>query len=223
MPPFPLPPPRRAIAAREELANTLTHALGLLLGIAGLTVLVVASARHGRAIHVVSSAVFGSAVVLLYLASTLYHAARRMRVKRALRVLDHACIYLLIAGTYTPFCLAILGGAWGWSLFGVVWGIALFGVAYKLLFLGRFPRLSTITYLAMGWLGILAVKPTIEAVPAGGIAWLVGGGLAYTLGVPFYHWDLRIPFGHAIWHLFVLAGTGMHFVAVLGYAIPGSG
>jgi len=197
---------------REELANVLTHGFGTLCGIAATGVLVTLAALRGDVFHIVGAAVFGTTLVVLYSASTLYHAAPSQSVKARLRVVDHSAIYLLIAGTYTPFTLAGVRGGWGWALFGVIWGLAAAGVVFKLFFTGRFRRLSTAIYLAMGWLVVIAAKPVLEALPGAALLWLAIGGLAYTGGVYFYA-NRRIPYGHAIWHLCVMAGSTAHVVA----------
>jgi len=168
---------------------------------------------------VVSVSVYGTTLVLLYLASALYHGPRSPRRKERLRVLDHAAIFLLIAGTYTPFALVTLRGPWGWSLFGIVWGLALAGVLLEVCSPGRFPVLSLSLYLGMGWLVVIAGKPLLAALPRGGMAWLVAGGLAYTLGVAFYLWR-ALPFHHAVWHLFVLAGSALQFFGILFHVLP---
>ena len=203
---------------RWELANALTHGAGVLAAVAGGAVLIVLAALYGDAWKVVGSAVFSATLVLLYTASTLYHAARRPEVKERLKVFDHCAIYLLIAGTYTPFTLVGLRGGWGWSLFGVVWGLAVAGVVFKLFFTGRFPRVSTAIYIAMGWMVVVAAGPMLDRLPAAALAWLVAGGLAYTAGTAFYH--NRRPYAHAVWHLFVLAGSVCHFAAVLTQVLP---
>lgn len=203
----------------EELANRLTHGFGALFGVAGLVLMVVASARNGDAWHVVSSAIFGTTLVLLYTASTLYHSFSAEGARRLLRKFDHAAIFLLIAGTYTPFVLVTLRGAWGWSLFGVVWGLAVAGVALKFWFTGRFRVVSTLIYLAMGWLVLIALKPLVAALPSGGMKLLVAGGLCYTGGAGFYLWK-SLPYHHAIWHVFVLGGSACHWAAVFCHVIP---
>ncbi|MBX7152463.1 hemolysin III family protein [bacterium] len=203
----------------EEIANSVTHGLGVMLSIAGLVILIIYAALNGTAIHVVSATIFGSTLILLYTASTLYHSFQSPRVKRIMRILDHSGIYLLIAGTYTPFTLISLNGAWGWSLFGVVWGLALAGVIFKIFFTGRFGAVSTVIYLAMGWIAIVAIKPMIELIPTGGLWWILAGGLAYSFGVIFYAWK-KLPYAHAVWHMFVLGGSVCHFFAVLLYVIP---
>jgi hemolysin III len=206
--------------AREEIANAITHGAGALAGIVGGAVLVTLAAMSGDAWKVVSSAVFSATLVLLYTASTLYHAIPAPKAKARLKVFDHCAIYLLIAGTYTPFTLIGLRGGWGWSLFGVAWGLAVAGVIFKLFFTGRFPRLSTAIYLGMGWMVVVAVVPMIERLDLSVLLWLAAGGLAYTAGTVFYH-NHRIPYAHAIWHLFVLAGSACHFVAVAQHILPG--
>ncbi len=203
----------------EEIANRLTHGIGAVLGVAGLVLMVVAAARHGDAWHVVSTAVFGTTLVLLYTASTLYHSVSAERTRLLLRKFDHAAIFLLIAGTYTPFVLVTLRGVWGWSLFGVVWGLAVVGVALKFWFAGRFRIVSTLIYLAMGWLVMIAIKPLMAALPAGGLKLLVAGGLCYTGGAVFYLWK-NLPYHHAIWHLFVLGGSICHWAAVYWFVVP---
>ena len=200
--------------SREEIANVLTHGAGAVASLVGAAVLVTVAALGGDAWKVVGSAVFGTTLVLLYTASTLYHAARSPVARARLKVLDHCAIYLLIAGSYTPFTLIGLRGGWGWSLFGVIWGLAVAGTVFKLFFTGRFPRLSTAVYVAMGWLAVVAIGPMVQRLPAATLAWMVAGGLIYTAGTVFYH-SRRIPYAHAIWHLFVIGGSACHFAAVL--------
>lgn len=201
----------------EEIANSVSHGVGLLAGLAAIPVLVVSAVRRGGAAGIVGASVFAGTVVLLYLASTLYHALPGNRAKRVFRVLDHSAIFLLIAGTYTPFTLGVLRGAWGWTLFGLVWGVALAGVVLKAVGGVRHPILSTCLYLGMGWLVLIAVRPLWLRVPPAGLLWLLAGGLAYTAGVAFFAAE-RLRYGHFVWHLFVLAGTACHFIAVLWYA-----
>lgn len=203
----------------EELAHAITHGIGAILSIAGLTLLVAFSALRGDAWHVVSSAIFGTTLVLLYSASTLYHSFPQPKVKRIFRIMDHSAIYLLIAGTYTPFLLVSLRGAWGWTLFGVVWGAAIAGVWFKVFHTGRFPKLSTTLYIVMGWVALVAIKPMMENIPLGGLILILAGGLTYTVGVVFYFMH-RMIYHHAVWHLFVLGGSILHFFAVLLYVIP---
>ena len=211
-----------AYTPREELANRLTHGLGVIFSIAGLVLLVVFATLHGDAWHVVSTAIFGGTLVLLYASSTLYHSFGDEQRKRVLQKLDHAAIFLLIAGTYTPFVLVTLRGAWGWSLFGVVWSLAVIGVGLKLRFAGRFRFVSTLIYLGMGWLVMVAIKPLVAALPPGGLKLLMAGGLCYTGGAVFYLWK-RLPYHHAVWHLFVLGGSACHWAAVFYYVIPRAG
>jgi len=197
----------------DELANALTHGAGAAASAVATVVLVALAAAGGDAWEIVSAAVFGTTLVLLYVSSTLYHSAREPHTRARLEVLDHAAIYLLIAGTYTPFTIGVLRGAWGWSLFGIVWGLAVAGVTFKLFFTGRFRLVSTLVYVGMGWLGVVAAGPLIRALSPASLAWLVAGGLAYTAGTFFYHAD-RFRFSHAVWHAFVLAGSVCHVVAV---------
>jgi hemolysin III len=205
---------------REEIANAVTHGVGAAAALAGAIVLVVLSALRGDPWSIVGTAVFGATMVLLYAASTLYHAVQRPAAKARLKVLDHCAIYLLIAGTYTPFTLVGLRGGWGWSLFGVIWGLAVAGVVFKLFFTGRFPRLSTAIYLGMGWMVVIAAGPMVQRLPGATLALLVAGGVAYTAGTFFYH-SRRIPYAHAVWHLFVLAGTTFHALAVGSQVLAG--
>ncbi|HYL84473.1 MAG TPA: hemolysin III family protein [Candidatus Angelobacter sp.] len=198
----------------EELANAVTHGIGLVLSITGLVILIVLAAMRGSAWRIVSCAIYGGTLVCLYTASTLYHGIPSVRLKRALKIFDHCSIYLLIAGTYTPFLLVNLRGPWGWSLFGVVWGIALAGILFKFWFVDHFQILSTTVYLLMGWLAVIAVRPVLLLVPTTGLVWLAAGGLLYTVGVVFFAWK-RIPYNHVIWHVFVLGGSTCHYLAVL--------
>ena len=203
----------------EEVANSVTHGIGVLLSIAGLVLMVVFAARYGDAWHVVSSSIFGAALIFLYSASTLYHAVPSFHAKSVLQIFDHSAIFLLIAGTYTPFLLVNLRGGWGWSLFGVVWGLALAGIVFQVFFVDRFRLAQTLIYLGMGWLVVVAVKPLLAGVPRPGLLWLLAGGLSYTVGAVFYLWK-KLPYHHAVWHLFVLAGSVCHYFAILIYVIP---
>jgi len=203
----------------EEILNSVTHGAGALVSIAGLVFLTTYSSMYGQAQHIVSCAVFGISLVLLYTASTLYHSFQKPNIKHILKILDHSCIYVLIAGTYTPFMIVIVRGALGWTLFTIVWSLTISGIIFKAFFVNRFKIVSTLAYILMGWLIIFAIKPLFQTLPGSGIAWLVAGGLAYTLGTIFYAWK-TLPFNHAIWHLFVLAGSACHFMAVLFYIIP---
>ncbi len=182
--------------------------------------LVARATLYGDFWHIVACSIFGSTLVLMYTASTLYHAIPLPRAKRVLRVLDHSLIYFLIAGSYTPFTLVTLRGPWGWSLFTFTWGLALAGVAFKIFTTGKYEKLSLGIYLAMGWCALVAVRPLLESVPPGGLALLLAGGLTYSGGVAFYLWQ-RLRYHHAIWHLFVLAGSVLHWLAVFYYVIPG--
>jgi hemolysin III len=203
----------------EEIASAVTHGLGAAAAIAGLAVLATVAARYGDAWHVVSVSIFGATLVLLYAASTLYHSLPLGRAKAVFRVLDHSAIYLLIAGTYTPFALVSLRGPWGWSLFGVIWGCAVAGIVLRTTFGVRWRVALVVLYVAMGWAGIVAVRPMLAAMPGRGLALVALGGLAYTFGLVFYGWH-RLPYHHAVWHLFVLAGSAFHFSAVLLYVVP---
>lgn len=203
----------------EEIANSLTHGLGLALSLAGLVVLIVVAALHGSVLSIVSCSVYGATLVCLYAASTVYHAVWAPRWKRILKIIDHSCIYLLIAGTYTPFALVALRGAWGWILFSVVWGLALGGIIFKLCFADRYPIASTIFYLLMGWSVVIALRPVIHAVPIPALMWMLAGGLAYSAGVIFFAMP-RLRYSHAVWHGFVLAGSIFHYVAILQYVAP---
>lgn len=202
----------------EELANALSHGLGFLLAAASLPILVVFAVQRGSTIDVVAASVFAGTAMLLYFVSMLYHALPLGRAKRVFNRLDHAAIYVFIAGSYTPFTLGVLRGGWGWALFGVVWGIAAVGVAAKLFNRLQHPGWSTGLYVGMGWVALVAIVPLIERMPAGGLAWLVGGGLAYTAGAVVFMFDSRLRFGHFVWHLFVLCGSACHFFAALWYA-----
>ncbi len=213
----------REQTAPEEIANAVTHGVGLMLSVACLTVAVVFAARHGTAKLIVSVAIYGATLCLLYLSSTLYHSLPPGRAKHILNICDHSTIYLLIAGTYTPITLALAdqSGGWGWSLFGVIWGLALLGIAFQALFIHRFRVLSTLTYLAMGWLVLIAIKPIWRFLGPRGFLWIAIGGACYTLGVIFYAWK-RPRFTHAVWHLFVLAGSLAHFFGILLHIVLGA-
>jgi hemolysin III len=204
---------------KEEIANSVTHGVGLILAIAGLAVLIAFASRLGNAWHVVSCTVFATTLILQYTFSTLYHSIQLPRAKSVMRVLDHSAIFLLIAGTYTPFMLVNLRGTWGWTLFGVVWTLALLGVLFQVSLLRRWQGISLALYIGMGWVVVVAIKPMLDAVAPGGLILLLLGGLAYTSGVGFYLWK-SLRYHHAIWHGFVLAGSILHFFAVLFYVIP---
>ena len=202
----------------EEKANSLSHGFGFLLALAAAPVLLVATARQGNALNIVGAGVFAATMALLYLSSALYHALPPGGAKRLCARIDHSAIYLFIAGSYTPFALGALHGAWGWTLFGLIWGLAAMGLALKAFDRLSHPLLSTGLYLAMGWLVVIAAVPLLERVSTPGVLWLVAGGIAYTAGVAFYLTDARVKFGHFVWHLFVMAGTTCHFFAVLWYS-----
>ena len=203
----------------EEIANTLTHGGGLVLSLAGLVFLIVVTALHGDAVNIMSCCVYGVTLVFMYAASTIYHTIVSARWKHIFKIIDHCCIYLLIAGTYTPFTLVNLRGAWGWTLFGVIWGLALAGILLKLWFIDYFPIASTTVYIAMGWLAVIAVKPLLTAASVPELVWLLVGGLFYTAGVIFFGWK-KLRYSHAVWHIFVLAGSLCHYVAVIYYLAP---
>jgi len=208
-------------SAREEIAHTVTHGIGMMLSMGGLAILVVFSSLYGDVWHILSTSIYGATLILLYTASTLYHGVSHQNTKKILQRLDHAAIFLLIAGTYTPFTLVNLRGNWGWTLFGLVWCIALAGIALELFSEKRNKRLSISLYLGLGWLGLIAIKPMLTSVEVGGLLLLLAGGLCYSLGVIFYVWK-KLAYHHAIWHLFVLTGSALHFFSVLFYVIPTS-
>ena len=208
----------RAWTLGEEVAHSITHGVGLLAAVTGLVVLVLLAAATRDPWRITACSIYATTLVLLYAASTLYHALSATRARNVFRVLDHSAIFLLIAGTYTPFALVSLRGPWGWTLLGIVWGLAIIGVAAKAIYGTRWPILSTALYIGMGWTVVIALKPLVDHVPAGGVAWLVAGGLAYTGGVVFYAWT-RLRYSHAIWHVFVLAGSVCHYIAVAFYVV----
>ncbi len=203
----------------EERINIGSHALGLLLSVTAFLLLVLRAQSYDNALYTLSFAVFGASLICLYLASTLYHSAKTLKMRTRLRIVDHATIYILIAGTYTPFCLITLSGPTGWTVFAVSWGLAAAGLVLKLFFTGRFQLLSTLMYVFMGWIVIFVVKPMIANLPLAGLVWLLVGGISYTTGAVIYSIK-RIPFNHAIFHLFVLAGSFCHFIAVYQYVYP---
>jgi hemolysin III len=227
------PPPSRSVALQaqggpdrpqslgEEIANSISHGIALLAALVAAPFLLVMAVRHGDMLNVIGAGIFAASMVLLYTTSMLYHAlpsVRAWRAKRRFQILDHSAIYLLIAGTYTPFTLGVLRGPWGWTLFGLVWTMALAGIVSKAVAGIRYPRLSTLLYLGMGWVAVIAIKPMWQLMPAWGLFWLVAGGVAYTGGVAFFATDARLRYGHFVWHLFVATGTACHVVAVLYYA-----
>lgn len=203
----------------EEIANSVTHGIGIVLAIAGLAVLTAFASVKGDAWHIVACSVFGATLILLYTASTLYHSIQLPRAKKVLRVLDHSAIYLLIAGTYTPFTLVNLRGVWGWTLFAVIWTLAVSGIVIQTTRLKRWPAIGMILYVGMGWAAVAFLQPMIQTVAPGGLVLILCGGLAYTGGIGFYAWQ-RLPYNHALWHGFVLLGSVLHFFAILFYVIP---
>ncbi|QWP76584.1 hemolysin III family protein [Lysobacter sp. K5869] len=204
---------------REEIANALTHGLGATAALAGGSVMITLAALYGDGWQLGSAIVFGISLLLLYIASTLYHAIQHPVAKGRLKVFDHCAIYLLIAGTYTPFTLIGLRGPWGWGLFAAIWGLAAAGIVFKLFYTGRFKLLSTAIYIAMGWLVMVAIKPLLDALDGWTLGWLLAGGVCYTLGTVFYHRP-SLKYSHAIWHLFVVAGSVCHYISVLSQVVP---
>ncbi len=202
----------------EEVINSLTHGFGACLSFGAMCLLVASALMTNNVWHVVSSAVYGASLVLLYLASTLYHSAKDPERKRKLKIFDHACIYVLIAGSYTPFTLGPLHGPWGWSLLFIIWTLALCGVIFKLYFTGRFDLISTLVYIGMGWLAVFAISPLSAALPVDALYGMFAGGMCYTLGTVFYLAE-RIPYHHGMWHLSVLAGSTFHFFTILLYVV----
>ncbi len=192
------------------------------MSLLGAPILITLAARSGNLWHVLSCGIYGASSIILYAASTLYHALPFPAFRRLLHTLDHAAIYVMIAGTYTPFLLISLQGKLGWTLFALLWGLAFSGVVFKLFFIGRFKILSTLGYLGMGWMAVFVIKPLLAHIAFGGFMWILAGGLAYSLGVIFYAWK-RLPYNHAIWHLFVLAGSVCHYFAILFYVLPQTG
>lgn len=200
---------------KEELWNAISHGIGLILTIPAFVILILKGVRTGTAIHVVSYTIFGISMLLLFLMSTLLHSMP-IKYKKVFSILDHSAIYVLIAGTYTPFLLISLQGVLGWTLFGIIWGLAIFGIVFKVFFIHRFEFVSLIFYVAMGWLIIIAIKPLIQSITMSGFLFLLVGGLLYTVGAVFYAWR-RIPYNHAIWHLFVIAGSACMYFSILLY------
>ena len=205
----------------EEIANAITHGLGAILSVAGLTLMVVLTVTQDDLLRIVSAIIYGTTLILLFLTSTLYHSFQHTKTKNVFQLLDHCAIYLLIAGTYTPFLLISLNGLWGYTLMAIIWGMALFGIFFKVFFMDRFPKVSLFTYILMGWLIIIASGEMIARVPTEALILLATGGVIYTAGTIFYSWE-RIPFNHAIWHVFVLMGSTFHFFAVYSYVLAES-
>ncbi|OYT15926.1 MAG: hemolysin D [Bacteroidetes bacterium 4572_77] len=201
---------------KEEFWNVLTHGLGLGLSVLALVFLVLYSSLYKDVWHIVSFSIYGASLVVLYLASTIFHATKNKERRLKLNVFDHASIYFLIAGTYTPFLLVSLRGPWGWSLFGVVWGFAIIGAVLKLFFTGRYNKISTLMYVLMGWIIVIAIKPLLASLSPSGVFWLAAGGLSYSLGAVLYLWH-KIPYNHAIFHVFVLFGSIFHFISIFFY------
>jgi hemolysin III len=210
--------PEREQSQAEEIANSVSHGIGLIAALVATPFLVMHAARNGDTEFIVGTSIFSTTVILLYLASTIYHALPLGRAKRCFRVMEHSAIFLLIAGTYTPFTLGVLRGAWGWTLFVIVWGLAIAGVVLKAFDRTSRPVFSTGLYLFMGWVVVIAVDPLVARVPTTGLLWLIAGGLSYTAGVFFFATDSRLRYGHLIWHLFVMVGTACHYFAVFWYA-----
>ena len=203
----------------EEFWNALTHGIGTALAVVGLIFLLFSAHIHGNIWHVVSFSIYGVSLVLLYLASTLYHSFRRPKLKHALHIVDHAAIYLLIAGTYTPFALVVLHGMVGWTVMGIIWTLAAVGIVLKVFFVGRFKRISTACYIGMGWLIVICIKPLAAGLTGAGMSWLLAGGVLYTVGSLFYLLK-RMPYNHTVWHLFVMGGSAAHFVTIAFYVLP---
>ena len=203
---------------KEEILNVVTHLAGFVLSIAALALLATFSSLYGSVWHIVSFTIFGSSMALLYLASTLYHSAKKKTLRKKLNVLDHSAIYVLIAGTYTPYCLVALNGTIGWVLFSVTWGLALTGIVIKLFYTGKYNKISTLGYVLMGWIAVIAAKPLVESLQTGALVYLLLGGASYTIGAVFYLLH-RVPYNHAIFHIFVLLGTTLHFISVFFYLL----
>jgi hemolysin III len=204
----------KAYKLREEIIHSVTHGMGLILAIAGLGILIARATACGSARHIAGCSIFGASLIVVYVTSTLYHGIQHPEVKKVLRIADHVSIYLLIAGTYTPFTLLNLRGAWGWSLFGVVWGLALLGIVLQFSSLRKYSSIRLILYITMGWAALVAIKPLAASVPLNVLTLIVAGGVTYTFGIIFYLWS-RLPYHHVIWHLFVLSGSALHYLAVL--------
>lgn len=203
----------------EEIANSFTHGIGLVLSLAGLAVLLFLAWNKGDKLQVIGCSIYGATLVMVYAASTLYHGVQNPRIKHIFRLFDHTAIYLVIAGTYTPFTLINLRGFWGWTLLALVWTLSLFGIAFKIAFVNRYKAVSMALYLIIGWLAVIAAKPIISSIPLGCLILIASGGAAYMTGLVFYAWE-RLPFSHAIWHVFVILGSICHYCAVVFYVLP---
>lgn len=206
---------------KEDLANCITHGIGLTLSLAGVALLIALAILRGGVLLIATVSIYGGCLISLYASSTVYHACRRENIKRIFRIADHSAIYLLIAGTYTPFTLVVLRGGWGWTLFATVWMLTAIGILWKVLFLDRYEIFSVFLYVGMGWLALIAIKPLFVILPHGALAWLFVGGFLYSAGLIFFA-SRRIPYAHAIWHVFVIGGSLCHYIAVVRYVLPGS-
>lgn len=204
---------------KEEIASSITHGIGVALAVAALVILVMLASIQGNPWKIVSFSIYGASMIILYIASTFYHAFQKPKVKNVFKIFDHASIYILIAGTYTPFTLVTIRGGWGWSIFGIIWGLAITGIVFKSFFIQRLKLISTLLYVLMGWFIVIAMKEVIANLDTMGLIWLIIGGVSYTGGVFFYLND-KIKFNHAIWHLFVLGGSICHFFAILFHVLP---
>lgn len=203
----------------EEVINAISHGVGLILAIAGLVLMIVVSSIYDGVLQIVTCTIYGSSLVIMFVSSVLYHSTRNLRRKRILQIVDHSSVYILIAGTYTPFMLVVLGGTWGWALLSVVWVLAFVGVIFKIFFTGKYEWFALSLYVGMGWIVLLVIKPIAHLLPHAALIWLFAGGISYTTGIIFYIYDTKYHFSHFIWHLFVLMGTICHFIAVLFYVI----
>jgi hemolysin III len=203
----------------EEKTNVISHAIGFVLSIVALVLLVTHAVVHGNVWHIISFSIFGTSLIILFMASAFYHSAKKPTLRNSLRIIDHASIYVLIAGTYTPFTLVTLKGPIGWSIFAISWGLACTGIILKLFLTGKYKLISTLMYVFMGWIIVFAIKPVINNLPTEGLLWLFTGGMAYTIGAIIYS-NKKIKFNHAIFHIFVMIGSACHFVSVFFYVLP---
>lgn len=198
----------------EEIANSIIHGIGAVLSIAGLVIIIVIASKKGGALRITTLSIYGASMIIMFLMSTMSHGLVTVRAKNVFEILDHSAVYTLIAGTYTPICLIIVGGAWGWTFFGIAWGLAILGIIFKVFFTGRYIKMSSAIYVVMGWLVLAAIWPVINGIPKEFLLWLLAGGLLYTFGVIFYVWR-KIPYHHAVWHVFVLGAAVCHFFGIL--------